>query len=142
MKNVYVIIIIHYSVLIHYLYFSFSQVHLAMLKSAPIQISVFPNTLLLPPLLLLTLTSSLVLFTQFFQPLMFQIFEKIRFTGQVLVMICVHLSTFNFVLITGQSKVKENVFFALQATYSHLSPVRGQWSTDSSNTEYKQISIL
>ena len=136
MKNVYVIIIIHHSILIHYLSFSFSQVHLAMLKSAPIQISVFPNTLLLPPLLLLTLTS-LVLFNPFFQPLMFQIFEKIRFTGQVLVMICVHLSTFNFVLITVQSKVKENVFFALQATHSHLPPVRGQWSTDSSNTEYK-----
>ena len=50
MKNVYVIIIIHHSILIHYLSFSFSQVHLAMLKSAPIQISVFPNTLLLPPL--------------------------------------------------------------------------------------------
>ena len=135
MKKFYVIIIIHYSVLIHYLSFSFSQVHLAMLKSAPIQISVFPNTLLLPPLLLLTLTSSLVLFTPFFQPLMFQIFEKIRFTGQVLVMICVHLSTFNFVLIAGQSKVKENVFFALQATHSHLCPVRCQWSTDNTNTE-------
>ena len=133
--STYVIIIIHHSILIHYLSFSFSQVHLAMLKSAPIQISVFPNTLLLPPLLLLKLTSSLVLFTPFFQPLMLQIFEKIRFTGQVLVMICVHLSTFNFVLITGQSKVKENVFFALQATYSHLSPVRGQWSTDNTNTE-------
>ena len=66
MKNVNVIIIIHYSILIHYLSFSFSQVHLAMLKSAPIQISVFPNTLLLPPLLLLTQTSSLVLFTPFF----------------------------------------------------------------------------
>ena len=136
MKNVYVIIIISTLFNFNSLSISFSQVHLAMLKSAPIQISVFPNTLLLPPLLLLTLTS-LVLFNPFFQPLMFQIFEKIRFTGQVLVMICVHLSTLNFVLIAGQSKVKENVFFALQATYSHLSPVRGQWSTDSSNTEYK-----